>query len=300
MNRILVTGANSQIGKFLQNIMPEAIFVDINQFDLTRQIDVEKMLHLYSPDTIIHLAARVSGILHNIQYPAEHFYENVLMNTLLIHNAYKNNVKRFIGILSTCIYADTSDHYPLKEEDLFSGPPTETNFSYGYAKRCMAVQIDAYNKQYGLKYNYLIPCNLYSEYEKIGDNSHFIGALIQKIINAQKDHNDSIKLFGTGLPLRQVMYAKDLALILKYCVNNDITESFNVATNEIYSIDEIVNIALKACDAENLHKIYDNTMPDGQYRKDVSTDKFKRIFSDFEPTSLYEGIKKTYNFLTSR
>ncbi|MEB4987999.1 NAD-dependent epimerase/dehydratase family protein, partial [Pseudomonas aeruginosa] len=142
---------------------------------------------------------------------------------------------------------DKSELYPMKENKLHDGQPTPTNYEYGYAKRCLAVQTDAYNKQYDTKYQYLIPCNLYGEFDKYGDNSHFIAALIKKIHFAKKNGDDKIVLFGTGKPLRQFMHSDDLARVIKQCLENDIYENMNVATEENLSIKQMAEIALDAC-----------------------------------------------------
>ena len=123
-----------------------------------------------------------------------------MMNTLLVDYAYKFKVSRFIGILSTCIYPDKTDLYPMTEDALHIGPPTPTNFSYGYAKRCLAVHIDACNKQYGTKYQYLTPCNLYGEHDKFGENSHFVAALIKKIHEAKVAGEDKITSLESKFP----------------------------------------------------------------------------------------------------
>jgi GDP-L-fucose synthase len=183
------------------------------------------------------------------------------------------------------------------EKDLHLGPPTKTNFSYGYAKRLLAVQIDAYNQQYNTKYQYLTPCNLYGEYDKYGNNSHFIAALIKKIHIAKTNNHDSIVLFGDGTPLRQFMYSDDLAYIIKYCLDNNIYDNMNVATPENLTIDEMAKIALKACNADNIKIKYDTTKPNGQYRKDVSISILKNKIPSFNPIKLEEGIKKTYKYL---
>jgi len=294
--KILVTGGSGLVGNYLKKIIPDAIYITSKDYNLTKESDVQKMFIDHNPDTIIHLAARVGGIIDNINHPAEYFTENVLMNTLLIEYSYRNNVKQFLGILSTCIYPDTVESYPLKESDLHSGPPTLTNFSYGYSKRCMAVQIDSYNQQYNTKYNYLIPCNLYGDNDKNDINkSHFVTALITKIYEANKNNVDYITLFGDGTPLRQFLHANDLAKIIKLVIDNNITESFNVATYENYSIKEIADIALKSCDSTNLTIKFDTTKPNGQYRKDVSIEKLKSLFPQYLPISLSEGIKDIYN-----
>ena len=249
---ILVTGGSGMVGKSLKKILPNATYLSSSEFDLTKELDVIKMYTTYKPDVVIHLAAKVGGIIDNINKPSDYFVDNVMMNTLLVDHAYKFKVSRFIGILSTCIYPDKVDTYPMTEDMLHQGPPTPTNFSYGYAKRCLAVQIDACNKQYGTKYQYLTPCNLYGENDKFGENSHFISALVKKIVKMEKSGGSTLELFGTGKPLRQFMHSDDLAWVIKECVEKDIYESFNVATEDNLSIKEMVDISLDYCGLSNV------------------------------------------------
>ena len=290
--RVLVTGGTGLVGKYLQEILPNAIYLSSSDCNLTDNTEVQAMYSVIKPDTVIHLAARVGGIIDNITYPVDYLEQNILMNTNIIKGAHKFNVDKFIGILSTCVYPDRVKKYPMKEEVLFNGPPTPTNFSYGFAKRCMAVQIDSYVKQYNKKWCYLIPCNLYGIYDKFDDhNSHFVAALIKKI----KSADNKIELMGTGEPLRQFMHAKDLARIIKYMTTNDIVDNFNVAPKETYSIKEIAHIGLKACNKEHLKLTFDETKPDGQYRKDVDSSKVLNILDTFKFTSLEDGIKEIYD-----
>jgi GDP-L-fucose synthase len=292
---ILVTGGNGLVGIHLKNYLPNAVYVSSNDYNLTKESDVIAMYEKHRPDVVIHLAAKVGGILDNINRPAEYFTENVMMNTLLVDYAKRNNVKRFIGILSTCVYPDVVESYPMKEEDLHCGPPATSNFSYGYAKRSMAVQIDAYNKQHDTKYQFLIPCNLYGPGDKDNETrSHFITALIKKISHAKKHGEDYVTLFGDGTPLRQFMFADDLANIIHKVVKNDIYESFNIAVNENLTIEEMAKIGLNACDANHLKIQWDSSKPNGQHRRDVCIDKFREFFPNFVFTSLYDGIKQTY------
>jgi len=297
-NKIVVTGGSGMVGRSLQKIMPEAIYLSSKDYDLTSERGVAQMYQELKPDVVIHLAAKVGGIIDNINKPGEYFTDNVLMNTLLVEYARYHNVQRFIGVLSTCIYPDKVSEYPMTEDMLHQGPPTPTNFSYGYAKRSLAVQIDAYNKQYNTKYQYLTPCNLYGEFDKFGENSHFVAALIKKIHAAKLYGDDKITLFGTGRPLRQFMYSGDLAAVIKECLDEDIYDSFNVATDQNLSIDDIARVALRACDANHLKIEYDSSKPDGQFRKDVSCEKMKSLVKGFKPTRLYHGIASTYSILS--
>ena len=293
--KIVVTGGSGLVGKSLKKLIPNAVYLSSKDFNLTNENSVKNMYLKYRPEVVIHLAAKVGGILDNLNKPADFFTENVLMNTLMVDYARKSNVKRFIGILSTCIYPDVMDTYPMKEEDLHSGPPTLTNFSYGYAKRSLAVQIEAYNKQYNTKYQYLTPCNLYGVGDKDHEsNSHFITSLVKKIFDAKQNNKKSITLFGDGSPLRQFMFANDFAKIIHYVITNEIYDSFNVAGNENLTIKDMANIALNSCDAEHLAINWDLSKPNGQHRKDVSIEKLKYLLPNFSPLNLSEGIKLVY------
>jgi GDP-L-fucose synthase len=291
--RILVTGGSGLVGKYLQKILPDAFYMSTKDGDLTDIKFVRWMISSYTPDVVIHLAAKVGGIKDNIAKPVDYFEDNILMNTNILKVSHEYKVKQFIGVLSTCIYPDTVKKYPMKEEDMFLGPPTPTNFSYGYAKRCLAVQIDAYNEQYGTKYNYLIPCNLYGEFDNFENENkmHFITALLHKIRNAK---DNKIELLGTGKPLRQFMYAGDFANIIKLVIDNKITENFNVAPNFNYSIKEMAELAVQTINPK-LEINFSNPELDGQYRKDVDNDKMIKLLPDFKFTGLEEGILKTYN-----
>ena len=288
---ILVTGGTGMVGQHLQEIIPDAVFIG-SEFDLRDWITVDSLVKKVAPDCIIHLAARVGGIQENIEKPAEFFDDNILMNTNILRASHKHNVKKFTGVLSTCIYPDVVETYPMKESDLFLGPPASTNFSYGYAKRCLAVQIEAYNKQYDTEYNYLIPCNLYSELDNFenGIKMHFITALLKKI----KDLDSTLNLLGTGTPLRQFMYAGDLARVIKEVIDKNITESFNVAPEYNYSINEMAEMALTNIN-KDCNIVYSAPELDGQFRKDVSSEKLKKILPNFEFTELHKGMKIVYD-----
>ena len=294
--KILVTGGSGLVGKYLKDIMPNAIYLSSKDCDLRNYNQVEKLFKKYKPDVVVHLGAKIGGIISNIKYPVDYFNDNILINTNVIICSHKYNVEQFIGILSTCIFPDKVDVYPMKEEDMHLGPPTQTNFEYGYSKRCLSVQIDAYNKQFGKKWSYITPSNLYGIHDNFDNDekAHFITALIKKINDAIKNDDQYITLYGTGRPLRQFVYAGDFARVLKMVIENNITESFNFATEENLSIYEMANIAIKVSGANHIKIAFDSTKPDGQFRKDVSIEKFKTIFPDFKITKLEDGIKKTY------
>ena len=296
MKKILVTGGTGLVGTYLKKILPEATYVSSKDYNLLDKKDVQRMFSDIKPRKIIHLAARVGGVHHNIQEPVKYFEENLLMNTFVLQESFLNKVESFLGMLSSCIYPNDVKNYPIKEDNLLEGAPHQDLFSYSYAKRCLAIQIDAYNKKYNTKYNYLIPCNLYGEYDKFDPiEGHFVGALIEKIINAKKSRSKSIEIFGDGTPYRQFMHARDLAQIIKMTILKNIFLSFNVATDENYTIKKIVEIALEACNIQNLNIYFDKSKPNGQLRKDIDITKLKKLFPDFKPINLIDGIKEIYN-----
>ena len=297
-NKILVTGGTGLIGKYLQKEMPNATYVGSSDYNLTKNDQVIKMFQDIKPNIVIHLAALVGGVHHNIEEPVKYFEENVLMNTFVLKESYKFNVKRFTGILSSCIYPDKISSYPIKEDQLIEGAPHQDLFSYSYAKRCLAIQVDMYNKKYKTNYNYLIPCNLYGEFDKFDQiRGHFVGALIHKIIIAKKSKLNSIEVFGDGRPLRQFMHARDVAKVISNMIEEDRYLNMNVATNENYSVDKIAKIALKVCDAEHLEIKYNSDRPNGQMRKDIDTSIFKENFPNFKLVQLSDGIEEIYKKL---
>ena len=296
MNEILVTGGTGLIGTYLQQLLPKAKYVSSKDYNLLNIDEVKKMFFEVKPKKVIHLAAIVGGVHHNIEEPVKYFEENLLMNTFILKESFANNVENFLGILSSCIYPDDINEYPIKETELLNGAPHKDLFSYSYAKRCMAIHIDMYNKKFKTKYNYIIPCNLYGEFDKFDSiKGHFVGALIQKIIEAKIKKKSKITLFGDGTPYRQFMHAKDVAKIISIMVSKKKFFNMNIATNENYSIDHIAKIALEACDATNISIEYDNTKPNGQMRKDIEILNMVKHFPDFTAIKLKDGIRDIYH-----
>lgn len=295
---VLVTGGSGLVGKYLKEICPDWTYVSSKDFDLVSQREASLMIAQEQPTHVIHMAAKVGGIISNQKFPCDYYEENILMNSNIVRACRINEVKHFTGIISTCAYPDTSESYPLKEESLFEGPPAKSNFAYGMAKRSLAAHIDSCNEQYGTKYNYIIPCNLYGNYDNFSpEHSHYVAALIRKIYNAYVFGEKGIELFGTGAPLRQFMYAGDMARIIKRMVDEGITSSFNAATPETRSIKEIAEIALESLNLEYSIKInFNPAYPDGQYRKDASIERFEQLFPYFEFTTLEKGTKSTFEY----
>ena len=295
--RILITGGNGLVGRHLRETLNHPVSPRRHIYDLLNEEDVNRMLEKYKPKIVIHLAARVGGIVDNITNPVDYYEQNILMNTNVLKSCHEHNVDRVIAIATSCSYPDVVESYPMVEDNFFDGKPPHDNFSYAMSKRAMVAHIDAYVKQYNKRWCYLIPGNLYGEHDKYEEHhSHFISALIKKIYEAK----DSVDIWGSGKPLRQFMHAEDLARVIKYMIDNDIVDNFNVAPNFNYSIEEMTEIGLKACGKEDLKIIYDDTKPDGQYRKDIDSSKLLSVLKGFKFTSLEEGIRRVYDNFSKR
>ena len=294
--KIVVTGGSGLLGSYLQHEM-DAVYLNSSQYDLTFEGDVHEMYRDHRPDVVVHLAAKAGGMFDNIERPFYFLEENVLMNTQMVKLAREYGVKKFIGTLSTCIYPDVVDHYPLVESDLHSGIPHQNHIGYAYAKRLHGVHLDIAKRQ-GLDYSYIIPSNLYGIYET-GDitRKHFLGAILDKIKHANETGSDYITVLGTGAPLRQFTYAKDVAKVIKLIVENGVSDNMNIGTPENLSILDMTMIALEATDSTHLKIELDTTKDDGQYRKDVDCAVLKKNFPDFEFTKLVDGIREVYNEL---
>ena len=301
--RVLVTGGTGLLGRSLQAIMPQWVYVSSADCDLTDRSAVSDLIEAVNPEGIIHLAARVGGIKANVTRPAEFFYQNASMNLNVIHEAYKAGVQRLVACLSTCAFPDVNERYPFDESSLHLSPPTKTNFEYGYAKRLLDVQINAYRKQYGLDYVSLAPCNIYGP----GDNfdletCHLVPALIAKCVSAINSQSNTIELLGTGSPLRQQLYVGDLAQLIKviYQHYSDPLPIIIAHPNNL-SIGEIAQSVARAVGYTG--KFVFNGQLDGQYRKDGSIELLLKFLQknhiDFEFTSLDKGLRETVNWYLS-
>lgn len=297
--KIVITGGSGMVGKDLREYLKghDVVYLSSKDGDLRSEADCQKIFEAHHPNIVVHLAAKVGGIMDNISKPTEYLEDNLRMNTNIVRLCREFKVERLIAILSTCAYPDKVDNYPMSEEDLHWGPPTPTNFGYGISKRALATHIELVNKQFDLKYQYIIPSNLYGENDKFDiQRSHFVSALIAKIHQAIVTGADHITLFGDGTPLRQFMYSKDLAKIITICIKEGVYENMNVATENL-SIHQIAQRALIACNAQHLRIEYDTTKPNGQFRKDVSINRLQKALPSFTFTPLEVGINKVYTYL---
>jgi len=293
--KVLVTGGSGFLGKWLKNYRPNWVYVSSSDYDLTSKTQCQRMFKDVGPDAVVHLAARVGGIKDNSEKQAEYFYQNTMMNTHVIHEAYEYGVTRLLASLSTCSYPDTVDCYPFIEQDFFSGPPAATNFSYGFSKRMMHVQCKSYREQYGVNYSTFCPSNLYGPGDEMDpDKSHFVSAMIKKIHEAEP--GSTVKFWGTGEPLRQQLYVDDLASSIPWILDHhNSSDPIIVAPDQNLSIREMIKSFCSIIN-KKVHIVFNGSL-DGQYRKDGSNLKFKMMMPEvFKFTPFEEGIRRTYEW----
>ncbi len=293
--KVLVTGGSGFLGKRLKIHEPTWQYVSSKDYDLINPIEVKQMFKEIRPDAVVHLAARVGGIKDNAENQALFYYQNVMMNTNIIHEAYLAGIPRVLSSLSTCAFPDKLEHYPFSEKDFHKGSPTETNFSYGYSKRMLHVQSAAYRKQYGMNYSTFCPSNLYGPQDRFGSSSsHFVAALVHKFANLCD--NKVIELWGTGTPLRQQLYVDDLCEIIPILLerhNSDIP--LIVAPNENLSVHKMSQIITEVDKKRSVSFTFNGKL-DGQYRKDGDNSMFLDLVGGYNFTSFREGIGKTYKW----
>jgi len=284
----LITGGAGLIGSEFK----KGIKITRNTTDLTDPIQVNLMYEINKPDYVIHTAGKVGGVGANMKYKADFYYENIMMNTNVIHYAKKHNVKNLIAFLSTCIFPDKVE-YPLNEDKIHQGPPHISNDAYAYAKRMVDVQINSYNEQFGTNYFCVIPTNVYGPNDNYNlENGHVIPSIIHKCYNAIMNKTNLV-LWGDGSPLREFIFSKDLANICDLLLENyNDTKPVILSTSEEISIKEVANMIASIMGYKK-DIVWDTTKPSGQYRKPSDNSKLKSIIGNYKFTPIQKGLEET-------
>lgn len=297
--RVLVLGGKGQVGTCLSKIRPEWTYWGREECDLLDYHETHSKIQAFEPEVIVNLAALVGSIHFNAANQESMFNVNLTMSSNILtslRSVRKHNC-RLIQILSSCMYGDFNpdddNFYPLSENFADSGTPEETNLGYALAKRITKQAID-FNRSFGYRDCYLIPCNLMSEYDNFDiHSSHLVAALIRKVHYAKENGIKEITNFGDGTPLRQFMHAEDLAWCISDWVKYNISECVNVAGNENLSIKQITDIVLDVCDTNDIQVKWNGQM-NGIHRKDICTRKLKNTI-DWRPMTVRQGIERIYS-----
>jgi len=296
--RVCVTGGSGFLGRRVQKTLRERGATDIyipkiEDFDLVKGEDIDRMYEIARPDVVIHLAAHVGGIGANRLLPAEFFYDNLMMGVQLMHKAWQRGISKFVAIGTVCAYPKFTP-VPFKEDDIWNGYPEETNAPYGLAKKMLLVQAQAYRQQYGYNSIFLLPVNLYGP----GDNfdprsSHVIPALIRKCIEAQEAGQNEIVVWGDGSPTREFLYVDDAARgIVLAAEKYDGPEPVNLGSGYEISIKDLVEMIARLTGFEG-KLVWDTTQPNGQPRRGLDTTRAQKYFGFKAQVNFEEGLRET-------
>ncbi len=306
--KIFVAGHRGLVGSAIRKNLEDKGYSNIitrthSELDLTNSHAVKLFFEEEKPEYVILSAAKVGGINGNNRFPVEFFTENMKIQLNVIENSFKNKVKKLLFLGSSCIYPKNAPQ-PMKEEYLLSSELEKTNEMYALAKISGLKLCNAYNKEYGTDYISVMPCNLYGlndNYDK--ENAHVLPMLIRRFHEAKESGLNEVAVWGTGKPLREFMYAGDLAEAVVYLMENksskEIGEFINIGTGKEVSILELANMIKEIVGFEG-KIIFDNSKPDGTMRKLMDVSRINNLGWKAK-TTLYEGIKIVYkDFLENK
>lgn len=303
-SKIYVAGHRGMVGSAIVRNLKEKGYTNIigktsKELDLMRQADVEKFFEEEKPEYVFLAAAKVGGINANNIYPAEFIYNNLMIESNIIHNAYKYGVKKLLFLGSSCIYPKMASQ-PIKEEYLLTGPLETTNEAYAIAKITGIELCKFYRRQYGCDFISAMPTNLYG----INDNfdletSHVLPALIRKFHEAKVNGDKEVVIWGSGKPKREFLYVDDLADACVYLMNNYNDEiHVNVGTGEDLEIGELARLIKDVVGFEG-EIANDLSKPDGTPRKLLDVSLLEKSGWKYR-TELKDGIEKVYEWYTRR
>lgn len=300
-SKIFVAGANGMVGSAIIRNLKEAAFTNIiiktsKELDLRNQKDVFNFFDAEKPEYVFLAAAKVGGIYANNTYPAEFMYDNIMIQSNVIHASYKNKVKKLLFLGSSCIYPKLSQQ-PIKEEYLLTGALEKTNEAYAIAKISGLKMCEFYKKQYGCNFISAMPTNLYGINDNFNlQNSHVLPALLRKFIKAKQNNEPEVIVWGTGTPMREFLFVDDLADACVFLMKNyNEVETVNIGTGKDVTIKELAEIIKKTVGFEG-ELVFDDTKPDGTPRKLLDVSKINSLGWKHK-VNLHEGIEKTLLWL---
>jgi GDP-L-fucose synthase len=297
--RVWVAGhrgmAGSAIARRLARESCEVVTVTHSELDLLRQADVHAWLADKKIDAVFLAAATVGGILANTLRPAEFLYENLVIETNVIHAAREAGVKKLLFLGSSCIYPRLADQ-PIREEALLSGALEPTNEWYAIAKIAGIKLCQAFRRQYGCDFVAVMPTNLYGPGDRYdARDGHVVAALIMKIHAAKTTNSATVELWGSGTPRREFLFSEDLADACVFVMKNYSGERFlNVGTGRDMTILELAESIAKVVGWQGAFT-FDKSKPDGMPRKVMDVSRL-RAFGWTAPTDFETGMKEAYRW----
>jgi GDP-L-fucose synthase len=276
------------------------IYLNSKEGDLRNRADTEKIFAKYQPTHVIHLAAKVGGLFANMAQKVEFFRENILINDNIMECSRIYKVEKLVSFLSTCIFPDKTT-YPIDETMLHDGPPHPSNEGYAYAKRLIDTMNRAYAEEYGCNFTSIIPTNIYGPHDNFSiQNGHVIPGLIHKCYLAKKD-NTPFTIWGSGTPLRQFVYSRDLAELTVWVMReyHDPTPiTLSVDEEEEVSIKDVALAVAKAMQFDG-QIVFDTSKADGQFKKTACNKKLRSLKADYEFTSMPDGIQQSVDWFVA-
>jgi GDP-L-fucose synthase len=296
--RVCVTGGAGFLGSYVVEKLRDRgcgtiVVPRSREYDLTQAAAIRRLYAEARPDVVLHLAAVVGGIGANREHPAKFFYDNLMMGTQLLHEAWRSGVEKFVGIGTVCAYPKFTP-VPFKEEDLWNGYPEETNAPYGLAKKMLLVQSQSYRQEYGFNSIFLLPVNLYGPRDNFDPrSSHVIPALIRKCLDATRNGDPEIVVWGDGSPTREFLYVEDAAEgICLAAERYDDSSPVNLGSGVEISIKELVETIARLVEFSGAIR-WDPSKPNGQPRRRLDTRRARARFGFEAGTPFEVGLRRT-------
>ena len=313
--KIFVAGHRGMVGSAIVRKLEQAGYHNLllknsSELDLRNQAAVAVFFEQEKPEYVFLAAARVGGIIANSTRKAEFLYDNLMIQTNVIHEAWKNSVKRLLFLGSTCIYPKFAPQ-PIRESDLLTSPLEPSNDAYAIAKIAGIVQCRSYNQQYGTRFLAAMPNNLYGP----GDNydltgSHVLPALLRKFHEAKQSGSPNVTVWGTGTPLREFMHVDDLADASLFLMNlsdelyeglltdTDAPALINVGSGEEISIAGLAQLVSEVVGYQGAI-VFDTTKPDGTPRKLADSSRLHALGWKHR-IELEEGVRDAYRWFVAQ
>jgi len=297
-DKIYVAGHRGMVGSAIVRKLRKEGFNNLllrtsAELDLRNQQAVQEFMQLEKPDYVFVAAAKVGGIMANNTYRAEFIYENIMMQSNVIHNSWVNGVKKLMFLGSSCIYPKLAPQ-PLKEEYLLTGLLEATNEPYAIAKITGIKMCDAYRAQYGCNFISVMPTNLYGPNDNYSlETSHVLPALIRKFHEAKLKNEPSVVMWGTGMPRREFLHADDLADACYFLMQQYNEPGFvNIGVGDDITIKDL-GLLIKNVVGYSGNIEHDLSKPEGTPRKLMDVQKLHNLGWKAK-IGLQEGIESVY------
>lgn len=296
--RVLVTGGRGLVGRALRDRLASAdveVFAPgSNEYDLTSPEQTQAMFEVFKPDFVFHLAARVYGIMGNMNNKGLSIYDNVMINTNVVEASRRSGVKKIVAMGSGCVYPYPPPAEHLTEDMMFMGPPHHSEDSYAHSKRLLFAMLDAYKHQYGMDYVFVISGNLFGPHDSFDiENGHVIPSLVHKFHEAART-GTKVRPWGTGKARRDFTYSADVAEALVAMMERG-SGAMNMGSGNVHAIRDVIEALaeISGIGMENVE--FDTSKPDGQEYRFYDVSKLFEL--GFRPTvELKEGVKATYQW----